>query len=176
MKKSKKLLALLMGSTMLIASLFGGCGSNGYPKASEEGAPNYEQCTNDTIRWGMSMVRDTWVMLNNEKYYHFDNGESFQTYEKTQRLKETGFNTVFIDWTFQDGNFEQGFEGTNFEKVVRDCEKLGLKTIWNGKEFASLASREGSLIDPVKWEEIYAEQTENLRKKLVLEYKEKYFA
>jgi hypothetical protein len=39
MKKSKKLLALLMGTTMLATSLFGGCAGTGYPKASEEGAP-----------------------------------------------------------------------------------------------------------------------------------------
>lgn len=174
MRKSKKLLALLMGTTMLAASLFGGCSGTGYPKASEEGAPNYENSTEKVRIWGMSQVRDTWVMLNNEKYYHFDNGESFQTFEKTQNLKETGFNTVFIDWTFQDGNFKEGFEGTNFEKVVRDCETLGLETIWNGKEFASFASREESLINPEKWEEILATQTPEYVREVTQEYTEKY--
>lgn len=167
MKKSKKLLAFLMGLTMVIASVFGGCGGE-TPTVSMDGAPDYSQSTEEFYRWGFSMVRDDWVMLNGEKYY---SEESFQTEEMTKQLADVGFNMVFMDWSFADCSFKKG-HSESFIRVVRDCEKYGLKTVWSGAEFHSLSSREESIIQPYKWAELIDEHTEDCRREIVKELEE----
>ena len=174
MKKSKKLLTLLLGATMLVASLFGGCsGAAGQPEATLEGAPDYSQCTEDFRRWAFSMGYDDWIMLNGEKLY-FEDG-FFQTKDKTEKFVDIGYNMVFVDWAFSDVGFRMGFEGSRYEKVIRDCEELGLDTLWYGREFHSLSKREHSLIDASKWYAIEEEVQKDFVDLLYAEYRTTYY-
>ena len=107
MKKSKKLLAFLMGATILTTSLFGGCGG-GYATGAKDGAPDYSQSENKFVTWTMGGVMGDWVMLNGERYYDLPNKTPgfFQTRERTQDLKDCNFTMVSVDWSIDKGDYK----------------------------------------------------------------------
>ncbi|MBQ4098023.1 MAG: hypothetical protein IJC72_01815 [Clostridia bacterium] len=171
MKKSKKLLACLMGATILATSLFGGCGGAGYAAGATEGAPDYSQSENKFVTWSMGAVMGDWVMLNGERYYELPNRPAgfFQTRERTQDLKDCNFTMVSVDWSIDKGDYK--FFETMLEspghKVIKDCEELGMSVLLDGGLFRSYTMRTESNFNP----ERYATAEERVRANKITEYK-----
>ena len=166
MKKSKKLLAMLMGSAVLATSIFAGCGEDDrivVPEGALENRPNYEQETDTFHLWAYGQIMNDNYMNNGNTYYFYDedgNKMCLQTPERTQWLVDAGFNEVYLGSVFSCGGYRwrqedgtPGFFNSEIQEQMDEMHKHGLKIMVFGGEWFSITSRRDSLIDPVYYAE-----------------------
>lgn len=157
MKKSKKLLALLMGATIATSAALGGCAGG----ADLENAPDYSK-TEDTFNiWAYGQVMNDNYMNNGEVYYFYDdegNKICLQNEERTKWMADANFNTVYLGSVFsasyskRDEEGKPMFETSEVKRIMDMCHEVGLKVFVFGQEFYQLSdlNNNESRIDPEK--------------------------
>lgn len=159
MKKSKKLLAMLMGTAMLTTSLLaGGCGNaataSKYKEGATEGRPNYnisEDAPTFDI-WSYGQTCDDHYFISSEPIYFLDeqgNPVSMMDDDRMQELVDANFNTVFIDYSHSGDQLFMTHEEwiqTSGYRTLNLVEKFGLKAFMHGG-YLNPASRGHELKD-----------------------------
>jgi hypothetical protein len=187
MKKSKKLLALLLGATMLTTSLIaGGCGDPNannpniikYAEGAVEGRPNYENETETFEIWSYGQVCSDHYFIASEPIYFLDefgNKVNLQTLERTEELIECGFNVVFINYSHSGDSLwmsDEDWNNSDTKQTLDYCQQLGLKAFSHGGYLYQLGKTRDlqdnrfttkTRINPEKAQELIDVQAEQIR-------------
>ncbi len=141
MRKTKKILSLVLSTMLCVCSLFTACGEE------TANAPDYSKNTEKYPIWAYSQTCDDWYQVDGVRTY-FEDGTR-QTMENTQLSADAGFTVLFIDWTFP----YQGpinFETSKLKQVMDYAHAAGMKAFIFTGSLHSLSAKEESLINPAK--------------------------